>query len=328
MTTPDQQHDSTLRRTRNRTHGQALPHSRVRARPIYAGASYKITRRCLERRMFFLPDDKAKAVENLFGYCLAHAANLFGIQVHASVMMSNHHHTDITDPEGHIVRFKQLFHSLLARGINVLRGRFDAVWSRDKPCDTRRSEADETINDLVYTLTNPVKAGLVKWGNQWTGFTTHGWRFGESRRFKRPDFLFDAENMPEEVQLTLHRPPIHPHLNDDELFDLLMDMTRSREQRYHEDHRGSNRRFMGTHKVQRQRWDAAPKSFEQRFTQAPGVAASSRWLLVAELKRDRAWERVYASARSALLAGEEALFPNGTYWLRHFAGVAVGGLIL
>ena len=54
-------------------------------------------------------------------------------------MMSNHHHTDVTDPGGNLVRFKQLFHSLLARGINVLRGRFEAVWSRDRPCDTRRA---------------------------------------------------------------------------------------------------------------------------------------------------------------------------------------------
>lgn len=274
--------------------------------------------------MFFLADKNAEEIENLVGYCLAHAANEFGMQVHACVMMSNHHHTDVTDPQGNLVGFKQLFHSMLARGINALRGRFDAIWSRDKPCDTRRPVEDDVLTDQVYTLMNPVKAGLVKWGHQWAGFTTYGWRFGETRTFRRPNFLFDAGgNMPEKVQLTLHRPPIYLHLSDDALFELLMDAVRTREQTLHQEFRRENRRFMGIEKVQRQRWNGAPRSFEQRFTQTPGVAASSKWLVLAELNRDRDWERRYAVAREDLLAGREAVFPAGTYWLRRFAGVRV-----
>ncbi|NJL73497.1 MAG: hypothetical protein HC888_19210, partial [Candidatus Competibacteraceae bacterium] len=97
VVTPKQKQASADRRTRSQAHGRKRPYPRVRARPIYTGRSYKVTRRCLERRMFFLADDKGDDVENLVGYCLAHAANEFGIQVHACVMMSNHHHTDVTD---------------------------------------------------------------------------------------------------------------------------------------------------------------------------------------------------------------------------------------
>ncbi len=326
MTTPEQKHASATRRTRNRAHGEKRPHPRVRARPIHAGARYKITRRCLERRMFFLPDVKREEIHNLVGYCLAHAANKHGIQVHACVMMSNHHHTDVTDPDGNLVGFKQLFHSLLARGINALRGRFDAVWSRDRACDTRRQSEDEALTDLVYTLTNPVKAGLVKWGHQWEGFTTHGWRFGESRTFTRPKFLFDGEgNMPEKVHLTLHRPPLCLHLDDEELFDLLMTQTRMRAQQYQEELRcRGGRPFVGVDKLRRQGWNSVPRSFEERFTQTPRVAGSSIWMLLAGLQRDRAWERAYAEARAMLWAGVQAIFPEGTYWLRRYAGVRVG----
>jgi hypothetical protein len=327
VVTPKQKQASAARRTRNQAHGRKRSYPRVRARPIYTGRSYKVTRRCLERRMFFLADDKADEVENLVGYCLAYAANEFGIQVHACVMMSNHHHTDVTDPSGNLVRFKQLFHSLLARGINVLRGRFDAVWSRDKPCDTRRELEDDALTDLVYTLTNPVKAGLVKWGHQWVGFTTYGMRYGETRTFSRPNFLFAEEgNMPATVQLTLQRPPFYQHLDDDAFYELLMAATRTREQKYHEEFHHFGRRFMGAEKVRRQRWNSAARSFEERFTRVPHVAASSAWSLLAELQRDREWERAYAKARADLLAGREAVFPIGTYWLRHYAGVRVGGL--
>jgi hypothetical protein len=276
--------------------------------------------------MFFHPDTKRAEIHNLVGYCLAHAANTHGIQVHACVMMSNHHHTDVTDPEGNLIGFKQLFHSLLARGINALRGRFDAVWSRDRACDTRRHSEDEALTDLVYTLTNPVKAGLVKWGHQWEGFTTHGWRFGESRAFQRPSFLFDeGGNMPEEVHLTLQRPPLYQDLDDEAFFDLLMAQTRRREQMHQEELRcRGGRAFAGVEKLRRRGWNAVPSSFEERFSQTPGVAGSSIWLVLAELQRDRAWERAYAAARDKLRAGLQAIFPEGTYWLRRYAGVRVG----
>lgn len=274
--------------------------------------------------MFFAPDAKAEEVNNLVGYCVAHAANKCGIKVHACVFMSNHHHTDVTDPDGRIVEFKQLLHSMLARAINALRGRFEGVWNRDKPCDTRRAEHSESLADLVYTITNPVKDGLVKWSHQWPGFTTYGWRFGESRKFKRPAWFFDASgNMPDEVELTLQRPPIYPELSDDELFEKLMTEVRREEKVQQNERRRENLRFMGIKKLQQQRWNRAPQSFEERFSQAPGVVASSKWLLLAELQRDRDWERRYALAREDLLAGKRAVFPSGTYWLKRFAGVTV-----
>jgi putative transposase len=201
-----QKQASAARRAKNRVRGQARGYPRVRARPIYSGRSYKVTRRCLGRLLLLSPGLEAEELFNFIGYCLAYSANLYGIQVHASVWMSNHHHTDVTDPEGTLVPFKQLLHSLVARGRNARLGRHDSFWSGDDACDTRRPTDDESLGDLVYTLTNPVKAGLVKRGVLWPGFTTIGWRFGETRTFKRPDWFFDESGrMPEEVSLTLAR---------------------------------------------------------------------------------------------------------------------------
>jgi hypothetical protein len=325
-TTTKQKQDSADRRARNREHGERRSYPRVRARPIYKGRSYKITRRCLEQRMFFVPDSRATELNNLIGYCLAHAAKQFKIQVHACVFMSNHHHTDVTDPHGNLIGFKQLFHSLVARGVNAMRGRNDAVWTRDRPCDTRRSNEEKSLRDLVYTLTNPVKDGLVKWGEDWPGFTTHGWRFGETRTFKRPADLFDKQgDMPETVELTLYRPPIYMDLDDDDFFKFLMDAVHTREKGFQDERRLQNLRFMGAQKVRQQNWKRAPQSFEERFKQAPRVAVASKWLRLAELQRDRDWERKYAEAREELLRGKDVVFPEGTYWLRRFAGVKVAG---
>ena len=42
-------------------------------------------------------------MEQIYWYCLAHAANKHGIEIHACVMMSNHHHTDVTDTLGELI---------------------------------------------------------------------------------------------------------------------------------------------------------------------------------------------------------------------------------
>jgi hypothetical protein len=218
---------------------------------------------------------------------------------------------------------------MIARGRNAQFGRQDSFWSGDDACDTRQPTDDESLKDLVYTPTNPVKAGLVKWGRLWPSFTTIGWRFGETRTFKRPAGFFDAKgDMPEEVSLTLARPPIFPELDDDALYDKLIAQVRAHEVELQHDIRSKGRRFMGLRKLANQAWNRAPKSFEERFTVTPKYAASSKWLVLAELQRDRDWERRYADARALLRAGMAAVFPAGTYWLWRFAGVVVAAQLL
>ena len=324
--TPLDTQASARRRAENRARGQALPHARTRARPIHPGSSYKVTKRCLERRFFLTPGPKPQSLINFIGYCLAYTADMYGIEIHAAVMMSNHYHIDITDPHGHLAEWKQLFNSLLARGLNNLRGRFDSFWSGDGPCDTLRPSDEDTLGDLVYTLTNPVKAGLVKWARQWPGFTTADWRFGQTRRFRRPDWFFNSSgDMPEEVSLTLARPRIFAELDDDALYDKLAAAIRAAELRAQSELRAQGRRFRGARKIEKQTWQRAVTRDEERFRVRPKVASGSKWLRLAQLQRNRMWERAYALAREAWLAGDrEAVFPAGTYWLRRFAGVVVG----
>jgi len=267
---------------------------------------------------------RGEELNEFIGYCLGYAANLYGIEIHASVWMSNHQHTDVSDPHGNLPLFKQLLHSMIARGRNAQLGRRDTFWSGDDACDTRRPTDDAALADLVYTLTNPVKDGLVKWSRLWPGFTTWGWRFGETRTFKRPDWFFDERGqMPEQVTITLVRPPIFRELDADALYDLLMTSVRAKELEIQRERREKGLRFLGLRKLAKQRWNCVPQSFEERFKVAPKYAASSKWLVIAELQRDREWERQYAAARAVLRAGERAVFPAGTYWLSRFAGVEV-----
>jgi hypothetical protein len=297
----------------------------VRARPILAGTRVKITRRCLERRLFLATGHDADELRNFYGYTLGLALERYDTLFHAGNQMGNHHHLDTTDQRGNLPAFKDSLHGNLARGLNAKRGRFDKFWSADRPCDTCQPTDEESLEDLAYTEANPVVAGLVKWARRWPGFTSHGWRFGETRTFKRPDWYYDPNNPdnPPEVSITRVRPPIFLDLSDDEFYDLLMERVREIELETQAEMRARGRRFRGEKKLAKDHWSEAPSSWEDRFTVTPKVVASCRWKRLAQLQRDRAWEREYAQRRLELLEGQNPVFPAGTYWLRLHCGVRV-----
>lgn len=85
-----------------------------------------ITRRCTQRQFLMRPDEETN---NAFIYCLAVAAQRYGIRVIFTTAMSNHHHTGIEDPNGNYPAFLEHFHKLFAKCQNALRGRWENFWS-------------------------------------------------------------------------------------------------------------------------------------------------------------------------------------------------------
>ena len=322
---------SAKRRQRNRDRASKRTHDRVRARPIIPGARVLVTRRCHDRRLFLSPygdprkGHTAEEMENFFGYTLARAVLKYGVQPHAATQMGNHLHVSITDVLGRRPDFKNSLHGNLARGLNARFGRFDSVWSGGGSCDTVAPSDDESLDDLAYADCNPVTSGLVKWAHLWPGFSMYGWRFGESRTFRRPDWYYDPENPdnPEFITLTRVRPAIFEDLTDDQLFDKLMarciEIQRAKQAAY----KATNRRFMGLDKLAKTKWWKRAKSWEDRFTQIPTVAASTKNKRIAQLKRDAKWRADYAEELAKFKAGQPATLPNGAYFLPRIYNVPV-----
>lgn len=322
----DRKDASAKRRAENRRRGGERSHRRVRARPLEPNRRYMITRRTLERRMFLHPDPvDGEEIVGFIGYTLGLSLANSGQRLHASLMMSNHHHTCVTDTNATLPGFKNQFHAFLARGVNAKRGRFDGFWTTHDPGDTEQLTDDETLEDIVYTYTNAVAAGLVKWAKDWPGFSTYGWKFGETRRYWRPKWFYDPENedIPEYVDVELVRPDIFPELTDDELYDLIQRKVRERELALQRETAANGRRFKGLSKLRKQRWNQPARSPEERFHLTPQVSSTCAETRIARLQYKKDWKRKYAEAREELLAGHDAVFPYGTYWMRRFAGVRV-----
>ena len=246
------------------TSATVADHDGVFAIPIRPGARYKITRRCLERRFFLRPDAETTAV---FGYWLVICLQRYGILLHAVIVMSNHYHLDVTDPHGLIIELERDFNAVLARVLNAKYGRFDKFWSADAPCDVALVNDDDVLDRIAYTLVNPVTAGLVRSGRLWTGLSSWGKPFGSTMTFAKPKAFFAEDNvlLPDQVDIVLVRPNIHPNSSDAELDARLLENVHRREHAIQYELRGQNRRFLGMQRVLAQHHDDTPVSQEKRF---------------------------------------------------------------
>jgi len=316
---------SAQRRAANRARALRREHKRVRARPIIAGERVKTTIRCHDRRLFLAPygdrrkNHQPQELSNYIGYTIARAQLLYGFDFNGGIAMGNHPHLDTTDVLGNRPNYKNSIHSCIARGVNARLGRSDSMFSSRGSVDTTTPSDEETLKDLAYTDTNPVEAGLLKWGHLWPGFTSYGWRFGESRTFRRPTWFYDvdSDDNPATVTLTRVRPKgIFPELSDDELSDKLMALCRELERDKQRRMRKENKRFMGLAKLARTKWWEQPRSWEDHFTLVPKVATSDKWRRIAELQRNQHWARAYAKADDEYCRGLRPVFPHGTWMMR------------
>jgi putative transposase len=80
----------------------------TRPRIVDPGATLTLCRRTTRRHFLFNPDE-ARQMEQVYWHCLAYAAKLHGVLVHAACLMSTHSHEVITDVRGQYPKFLQTF---------------------------------------------------------------------------------------------------------------------------------------------------------------------------------------------------------------------------
>jgi putative transposase len=289
-------------------------------RQVLPGQFYMLTRRCTQRQFLLRPDS---ITNETFVYCLAEAAQRFGIVIILPSALSNHHHTILFDRHGTIVEFMEHFHKMLAKALNAHRGRWENLWSCGPPCLVRLVDAADVLDKLVYAATNPVKDGLVERVHHWPG--VNGLSALLNRRpleARRPRQFFRADGtMPERVVLELVIPP---ELGDpDDVRRQLRQRVATEEDRLARARQRAGKRVIGRRAILRQSWRDSPSSREPRRGLRPRIAARSKWSRIEALRRCREFLAEYQAARADWLAGRDTAFPRGTYWLRRFAHVPI-----
>jgi REP element-mobilizing transposase RayT len=294
-------------------------------RQVFEGETSLVSRRCSERRYLLLPSAATNAIVL---YVLAVAAERYGILLHAFCVMSNHLHLVLTDPRGLLPYFEQYFDGVVAKALNCSLDRDESFWGPDSYSAVRLMNADSILEKVVYTLANPVAAGLVPHGREWPGLWSDPALFGgEGIEVERPDIYFsDKGPMPASVRLRLTAPPGFPDVAA--FVELVRTHLAEAERQAAEKLREEGRTFLGRKGVLKQDPFSRPATREPRRQLNPRIACRDKWKRIEALQRLTAFLSAYEEALEAWRAGvRDVVFPAGTWLMRvlHGAPCAASG---
>ncbi len=292
------------------------------ARPVHKMASLMISKRIHGREFRLRP---CKSINEIVRYVVAVISQRTGVKVHCIMVMSNHWHVCVTDPEGRICDFTRDCHSFIARAVNAIHGDVESQWSREQTSHVHCVEPDDLVGKIAYAMANPVNAGLVVYGKSWPGVRT-AWP-AQPRVVRKPKQFFrgqkDGGKWPETASLELSRPPGYEDMSDTELGKLIAEAICEREEQARQQVRQQGRAFLGRRGVRKQSRYARPTTDAPRFKKSPRIACKSKWRRIECLRRNRAWTEEYGKALAQWRNGDrQVIFPHGTYLMRVRHGAA------
>ena len=307
-------------------------------RPIYEGDIYLVTRGTHNRRICLRPVDEP--TQKKIEYLVAVFAERHGILIHALCFLGTHYHLVATDPGARIPFFYRDLHAFIARVLNADILRIDAswdgcFWERKQTNLVRPQQDNDVLEEIVYTLTNPVRHRLVEDAGKWPGLRT-AWPATRDP-VPRPDYFSADGSMPETATLVLSRPPIYlpdEHADpeaqrqaqrqaDIDLIDLIAQRTAETQAELVAEARRDHKPFLGLPAITAQTHRDAALTQHPKGTRIPKIRAEDRAVYIAAINRYNAWLDAYKTEHTEYRAGNPALFPHGTFQLRLFHNVPV-----
>ncbi len=295
-------------------------------RIIFPGKTYLLTRRTMRRYFLLRPDDEMK---ELIEYSLAVAANLYGMDVHAFCAMSSHIHIVLTDQRGRLPFFLAYFHRLVAMGTKILRAWEGSIWDSEQTSVVELLTQDAIVEKIAYVLANPVAAGAVRAPDEWPGAKTRVSDIGQTvLKPRRPKVYFDATNWPDVVELPIELPPMIAEADaktfrDDVTKALALEVAMARKSIAPEDILGAKRAATTSPETRSKTVEATRK---RNPTFATGRGHSD--IAAAAGRAVTAIRSAYRAALARWCMGDrDVAFPAGTWWMRVFHSVNIGGSI-
>lgn len=290
-------------------------------RQVLPGATYLVTRRCTQRQFLLRP---CPLNNQIVAYCIAYAAQKTGIQLHALCVMSNHYHAVLTDPYARLPEFLNDAHKYITKCINASLGRWENLWASEPTSAVRLIDQGAVLDKLLYTLCNPVQAGLVAIGTQWPGVrsASDAWLHASESIARPPVFFSPNTNMPDAVDLQFARPPVLGHLSDTEVADVLQQHISARESELQREFAQQRKPFAGRKRVLEYHSTDSPNTVTPRRRLSPRFATKNTAHRHQAMKLCKSFWRDYREAYLAWRSGEPSImFPAGTYGLRVYANV-------
>jgi putative transposase len=288
-------------------------------REVVPGRYWLVTRRCTQRQYFLRP---GKATKDIFDYCLAEAAEKFGIELIAWTAMSNHYHVVLRDVRGELPKFMHRLNVHLAKCLNVQWKRWENLWSSDPACATHLVTLDDVFDSVVYTLANPVVADLVERAREWPGASSVKQMDGSPKDLKRPVGYFREDGvMPKKVKL--RTTPLQAQCGSPDAWRVrVLNALATRESAAARARTDSGKRVVGFEALVSMSAFEQPKTAEKKMALRPAIACKDKWKRIAAIASLKAFRRAHRLAREAFARRQlDVIFPAGT-WMMRLLGVA------
>jgi len=290
-------------------------------REVHPGRSYFMTRRCTQRQFLLRPDGKTNQA---LLYCLAVAAERYEMDLYWLGTVSNHYHDGIGDPLGHYPEFIAYFHRLVAKVLNARWGRWENFWASEQTSIVELAEPEDCFDKMIYSLANPVMAGLVDKVVHWPGASSLVAQLEDKPlKILRPKWFFRENGyMPKQVKLRFVRLPGFEHLTRKQWRGRILAAIAEQESKAARQRRAKGKGVLGRRAVLRQSPFGIPKRREPRRGLRPRVACRNKWKRIEVLARNAEFLRRYRKAYRAFRSGRQGVtFPAGTYQLSVFGPV-------
>ncbi len=297
----------------------------VQAFPYDEMATYLLTRNTSQRCYFLRP---SKELREAILYCIADAQAQHPVQIHAFCAMSNHIHVVLTDPDGIAPLFVQAMNQNIARYVNCSLGRFGAMWEGGaRPNYCVLPEYGDILDKIVYTLTNPVKAGLVSQHHLWPGAISSVSQIARGRiTTKRPNRFFSKTDDPTILtrELILTQAPGPVVMSPEDYGHYLTRRVAEVEESIAADREANGQKWLGRKECLKINPFDAPTTKWTPFTLNPKVSSKHEEARKAWILRLKRFRTHYREAKREFRAGNrEVPFPPGTYAMRVFWAVAL-----
>jgi hypothetical protein len=294
---------------------------------IKEGSVYSLTQRTVDRQFLFRPDP---VVENIIGASAARALKKHPVNLHWLDVNINHETMGLSPVDGstqgltNVARFKQMYHRLLAEELNRYLGREGGIFSsrsRDIECLDHQSAVDK----MFYSMTNPVKDGLVDRTAHWEGFSSYpalacgkspvytyidrtAWHKAGGLRSKKPLGAFTKT-----IRLEFTSLPGWAHLTADQQAAQARRECRILEQQYRKERQRNGREVMGKAKMEKLDHRDRPKSKPVR-TRKPLCHAASKEAAQAYIESFKDFLKAYREASCSYRSGcSDVVFPSGSF---------------
>jgi putative transposase len=281
----------------------------MQPRCVIAGTTYLVTRRCSERRFFLRPGRKTNAIVR---HAIFKAAHLWGVEVHAWTVMSNHLHLVVTDRWRELPSFMHALDLEISRALSPEIGRWGGLWEAGTYSAVALLDEEAILEKITYVLANPVRAGLVRRAWRWPGETSARLAFGDVVTARRPDTRFYRKVRGRNQYVLRLAPP--PGMDPVDALVRVRARVQEIEKQVALTMRDAGRKWLGERKVMEQDPYDNPSSWEKRRGLSPTFASRDKWRRIDAAQRRGSWLTVYREVLARFRAGERnVVFPHGTW---------------